>query len=81
MIQLAIQLGPAADRAELITAITDLQACLRTRLVFNEPHETDYGEWTATGTVWVRTERQRLAEELATIRIVARVLRKHFGEV
>lgn len=80
MIQLPIRLGPTADRAELLTAIADLQAQLRTHIAFDEPEEVS-GGWVAAGTLWARTERQRIAEEIATIRVAMGLLRKHFGEI
>lgn len=76
MIQLSIQLGPTSDRAGLVTAIADLQAQLRTHVAFNEPEEAP-GGWVAAGTLWARTERQRIAEEIATIRAAMGLLRVH----
>ena len=76
MIQLSIQLGPLPDRAELVTAIADLQAQLRTHVAFNEPEEGPAG-WVAAGTLWVRSDRERVAEEIATLRIAMGLFRRH----
>lgn len=66
----------APDRVALITAITDLQACLRTRLACEEPQEAIDGSWCCEATVWARTERERAQEDLAAVQLIARVIRQ-----